>query len=82
MSFTDPTPPVPITATNTNAPQPTLEQKITAAVAQSAQIIAEFSPTVAAIIDAGLIVEPDISGLVRLFAALFHHHQKAAASGN
>jgi hypothetical protein len=56
--------------------QPTLEQKIDAAVQQAAQIVAPFSAAAAGAIEAGAEVEPIISGIVQLFVGLFTHHVK------
>jgi hypothetical protein len=55
---------------------PTLEEKIDAAAAKSAEIVATFSPAAAAAIQAGVAVEPIVSGLLHLFIGLFHHHVK------
>lgn len=58
--------------------QPTLEQKIDTAAAQASTIVAAFSPAAAAAIQAGVAVEPVISGLIHMLAALFAHHAKTA----
>ena len=64
--------------TPTTQAGPTLEQKIDAAAAQASQIVATFSPAAGAAIEAGVAVEPVVSGLVQMFIALFHHHVKNA----
>jgi hypothetical protein len=53
---------------------PTLEEKIDTAAAEAAQIVAAFSPAAATAIQAGVAVEPVVSGLLHMFAALFKHH--------
>jgi hypothetical protein len=60
--------------TATPAAQPSLEQKIDTAVAQSAQIVNAFSPSIARALEAGAEVEPLISGMVQLFISIFRHH--------
>jgi hypothetical protein len=54
--------------------QPTLEDKILLATQQAEQIISAFNPKVAQLIEAGVAVEPVISGIAKMIAGLFHHH--------
>lgn len=54
----------------------TMEQKIDLAAQQAAQIVDAFSPQAAALIDTGVAIEPIISGLIHMIAALFKHHTK------
>lgn len=56
--------------------QPSLEQKIDAAVAEASQLIAPFSAPVATAIAAGAEVEPIISSIIKLFTLAFHHSVK------
>lgn len=56
--------------------QPSLEDKILAAVADSEKVIAAFSPTIAGLVAAGVAVEPVISGMVKLVIGIFQHHTK------
>lgn len=67
--------PVPVPA------QQSLEDKLTTAAAQSAQIVAAFSPQAAVLIQTGVAIEPVISGLAHMIAGLFKHHVKQAAAG-
>lgn len=52
----------------------TLEQKIENAAAQAAQVASSFSPAIGMAIQAGVEVEPVISGMVQLIIGLFRHH--------
>jgi hypothetical protein len=63
-------------------PTLTLEQKIDAAATQAGQIVSVFSPKAAALIEAGVEVEPIISGFVQMFIAIFKHHAKKAVAGS
>lgn len=56
--------------------QQQLEDKITAAAAKASEIVAMFAPGAAAAIQAGVAVEPVVSGMVKLFVHMFHHHVK------
>jgi len=68
------------TATATSAASPSslanlsTEQKILAASEEAAQVTKIFSPAIGAAIDAGVAVEPVVSGFVHLIIGLFHHH--------
>lgn len=55
---------------------PSLEEKIDGAAAQASQIVAAFSPAAAVAIQAGVAVEPVVSGLIKMFIELFKHHAK------
>ena len=54
--------------------QPTLEDKLTLAAAQSETIVEAFSPQVAELIKTGVAVEPVLSGIAHMIAGLFKHH--------
>lgn len=54
--------------------QPSLEDKILAAVQQSEQVIGLFSPTIAQVAAAGVQMEPVISGFAQLIIGIFKHH--------
>lgn len=62
----------------TTAPAPTapltLEEKITKASSEAAQIAEIFSPAVGEAIQAGVAAEPIIAAMIHLFAGLFRHH--------
>lgn len=62
-----------------NAPaQPlTLEQKIELAAQQSESVIAIFSPSIAGLVQAGVEVEPIVSGFLQMIISLFKHHVTA-----
>lgn len=60
------------------AQQLSLEQKLDAAAAQASTIVAAFSPAAAIAIQAGVAVEPVVSGLIHMFVALFKHHAATA----
>jgi len=51
-----------------------LEDKILLATKQSETVIALFSPQIAAAVEAGVEVEPLVSGLAKLVIGVFHHH--------
>lgn len=53
---------------------PTLEQKIDQAAAEAAQITSMFSPVVATAMNAGVAMEPVISGFIQMIIGLFKHH--------
>lgn len=55
-----------------------LEQKIEQAGAEAAIIAQQFSPAVGAAIQAGVAVEPVISGFIQMMIALFKHHTSQA----
>lgn len=55
-----------------------LEQKIEMAAAEAAQVAAIFSPGVGAAIQAGVAVEPVISGFIQLLVGIFKHHTSQA----
>jgi hypothetical protein len=54
----------------------TTEQKLLDASTQASVIVQAFSPAAAEAIQAGVAVEPVISGLARLIHGLFVHHTK------
>lgn len=60
---------------------PTLEERILLATEQAAQIAAIFSPRVSALIDAGVAIEPVVSGLIKLISGLFHYHTGVRPAG-
>lgn len=59
---------------NQTAAPLTLEQKILLATQQSEQVVSIFSPTIAGLVQAGVEIEPIISGFVQMIAGLFKHH--------
>lgn len=56
----------------------TKEQEIDQAALEASQIVASFSPQAATLIQAGVSVEPIISGLIQMFASIFAHKAKVA----
>ena len=56
----------------------TTEQKIDQAALEASQIVASFSPQAAALIQAGVSVEPIIAGFIGMFKELFASKTKAA----
>jgi hypothetical protein len=56
----------------------TTEQKIDQAALEASQIVAAFSPQASALIQAGVSVEPIISGLIGMFKELFAAKAKVA----
>lgn len=66
--------------TVTPAVPQTLEQKIELAAAEASQIVSIFSAPAAAAIQAGVAVEPVVSGFLQLIIALFKHHTSQTAT--
>lgn len=66
-------------ATDAGTPAPTtLEQKIELAAAEAAQVASLFSPAIGKAIEAGVSIEPILSGFFQLLIGIFKHHTKAA----
>lgn len=61
--------------------QPTLEQRIDTAVAEAAQIVATFNPGIAALMAAGVSMEPVFSGFIHMIGLVFKHHATKATTG-
>jgi hypothetical protein len=69
-----------MTTPATPAVPQTIEQKIVLATQESAQIVQAFSPAAAALIQAGVAVEPVMSGIIHMIIGIFRHHTKTAAA--
>ena len=67
-------------STSPAVPQVTLEDKLLQASEEASKIASIFSPAVGQAVQAGVAVEPLISGIVKLIVGLFHHHTKPKAA--
>lgn len=67
-------------STSTAVQQPSMEDKILVAASQAETIVGIFSPAAAEMVQAGVSVEPLMSGMIRLIVGLFHHHTGVAPS--